>query len=390
MISGQLGQTIADIKMELLFDKNTAGYYIPYSYLPVGEGDIPTFRTDGRQIVVSQEFASRLTKAQIKGVFFHEIVHNVLGHPVFELDVAYPKLLKYAQEIAVNNIVLECGLELPTGDDAGIVVPKYKGWSTLAIYADLAKNPPPEDSMPQCGCCVPGLDSSIPEDQLGQKPTQSKVRQKLSEVEQQLKSHGVSGSLLTPVTELIRQLATPKLDWTEELRDAFIKSFDGEMLDYANPIKQYMYHDIFMPTYKDENIHNLFMAMDLSSSVTEEEIQKAQDILDDIRQLYSIENTVIITFNHDIMDRLEFGEFDEINFSDLDAGGGTCIDNVFEYIEQNGDSPFTLLIVSDMEDYIQTKSVPYPVIWLNTDERGEAFLGEKPNFGKLINVHEIV
>jgi predicted metal-dependent peptidase len=145
-----------------------------------------------------------------------------------------------------------------------------------------------------------------------------------------------------------------------------------------------------MPTYKDENIQNLFMAMDLSSSVSEEEIQKAQDILDDIRQLYSIENTVVITFNHEIIDRLEFAEYDDINFSDLDAGGGTCIDNVFEYIEQNGDSPFTLLLVSDMEDYIETKSVPYPVIWLNTDERGEAFLGEKPNFGKLINVHDLV
>jgi predicted metal-dependent peptidase len=390
-LSPSIAQDISNIKMEILFNREAAAFYMPFSSLPITESeDCPTLRTDGRQIQIGAEFFNRQEQAKKKGLYFHEIVHNALCHTSFEHEVQYPKLLKYAEEIAVNNIVLTCGFELPEGEDAGIVDRNYIGWSTLAIYNDLAKNPPPEEDLPQCGCAQKGIKSDIPEEKLQPVLTPSSARQKINEVEQNLKAIGADSSILEPISELVRQLANPKLDWTEELRDSFIKSFDGETLDMANPIKQLMHFGVYQPKYKDENIDNLFLALDLSSSVTDYELGKAQDIIDDIRQLYDIEQTTIITYNHNVIDRFDYGAHEDIDLMGLDSGGGTCTDSVFEYIEDHGDSPFTLLVISDMEDHIETEYVNYPVIWLNTSDYEPFTYGGKPNFGKFINVNELV
>ena len=421
MLSPELQKRLETTKMKMLFDKNVAGFYIPYSYLPVTEANIPTFRTDGRQILINPKFAATLTDTQFKGVFFHEILHNVLGH-LLEIDVKYPAIYKKACEYAVNNIVLACEYELTEG---AWINPDYEGWSTLAIYEDLVKQLPPDyqenpdesnnfspfappnpngnneepgegesGTGDQESCCkggcigkIPEGVSDIPEDELGTPPTQETVKNNLAQTEQILKSSGASPKITKTVTDILESFITPSMHWTEELIDSAIKCLSGEVPDLANPIKQYM-PDIYIPQYKSENIETLYTAFDFSSSVSPEELGMINRILNILREMYEIELNVVITFNTRVIKRFEFEAHEQIDIKQMKSGGGTRIDCVFEHLEERGETPNALLILSDMEDYIETEYVPYPVIWLNTSP--DEFWDEenRPKFGKHIHVRK--
>lgn len=391
MLSPKLEQTVQNIKMQILFNRDAAAFYVPYCYLPVTEStSIKRVTTDGRQITINPEFFETLDPDEAVGVFFHEITHNMLGHTAVDFpQVSDEEVMKQAKEIAVNNLVLDCGLRL--SKDYSEVDRKYSGMSTLQIYKDLhdekQQNPNQQNQPPGCGCCVPAPADGQGDPNLPDAPTQSGAAQKMAEAQQALKQAGNS-SLSEKIGELIKDLVKPEIDWAEELRDSFVKSFDGDVLDLSNPNKQCLAQGIYIPKYKDEAIESLCIALDLSCSLTDEELAKGQAVIDEVRQLYEIETTSIIAYNTRVTSHKTFQQYEEINIGDMEGRGGTRGDCVFEHLKEKSEVPFTLLMITDTEDRIETKSVdvPYPVIWLNTGG-GEPFSwGGPPDFGKIVSI----
>lgn len=391
MLQPKTEQILQKLKMQILFNREAAAFYVPYCYLPVNGTEDPNIKrmaTDGQQILVNEEFFQELDSEKAMGIFFHEITHNVLGHTAVDFPkVTDEEVLKTAKEIAVNNIVLDCGLNVI---DEATINRDYSGWSTIQIYHDLyqqKQNDPNSQPPPGCGCVQAPDPSNGNDPSLQNQQTQAGAAQKLTEAQQSLKAQG-SEELAEKIGKLIRDLVTPQIDWAEELTDAIEKGFDGSHIDLSNPIRQYLAQGIYIPKYKDDTIENLYIALDLSCSLTNEELAKAQRVIDEIRQVHDIESTSIITYNTRITDHQLYDQYDTISIEDMVGRGGTRGDCVFEYIEQHDEQPFTLLMITDTEDCIETpeEKVPYPVIWLNTSKE-EPFRGyPKPAFGKIITL----
>jgi len=388
VLSPEVDEKIKAARMKFVFDKKTAAFYMPFSYLPIYEDpNSPTLHTNGQAICVNPEFIIGLCVEDVMGCLFHEYIHNAIGHTAKEQPkVTHKNVMARAEEIAVNNIVLECGLQLP---DIGLVIDKtYRGWSTLAIYKDLVdKGKTNENTKPGCGCASHDFPPDIPRTDLPKLPDQNEILRKLSKIQGAL-AHAGSSILTRIIGDLVDEAATPSIDFADKLTDSIVKSFDGCIPDYSNPIPQYM-PDIYMPKLKSEIIENFYVAVDLSYSCSREELTKAQAVINAVRDTYEIETTVLITYNHEIIDRLNFSQYEPINICELEGDGGTRGDAVFEYIQENCETPHTLVVISDTEDYISTpaESVPYPVIWLNTSVN-PAFGGEhnEPTFGEIISI----
>jgi predicted metal-dependent peptidase len=264
----------------------------------------------------------------------------------------------------------------------------------LAIYKDLVDKL--EDgsldpgSIPDiCGCCIEAdsAEHDIPQKDLPEPMTTQKVVFQLGQIEQLLKGNNQFSSILEQIGKLTDSLARTKLDWVDELKDTFRKSFDGLLPNLTNPIAQYM-PDIYIPKLKDETVENIYILLDISGSLTHVELGKAQKVINDLREEFEIEKTIIITYNSDIVDRKEYEQYQSINISELPGGGGTKVDAVFRKIHQNCENPNAVLVITDTEDDVATPAelISYPVIWLNTSER-EPFSGcLKPKFGKIISI----
>lgn len=426
MQDAQILDTLKKRRMKMLFNREAAAFVIPYSYLPtIISSKVKTFATDGRQIFINPDFFQTLQdEDEIDFVYFHEHIHNALGHTAKDFpEVSQPHILKIAKEIAVNNIVLQCGFTRPATPNEGIVDQSYEGWSTLKIYKDLCDNAQKiemydvsgladdgdgegdgdsnnegngdDGDSPEkgCSCCISPEEAKdaggLPSHKLEDVPSMASVLRKMAETKELLKDIGNS-----PVAETVRGLlediAIPPIDWADTLKDAFIKSWDGSCVDLSNPIKQYMVQKIFMPNYKDDSIDALFVAIDLSISITTEELSKAQKVILEMRDLYEIEEIHLVTYNTKIIEHKIFEQYEDIGLGDLKGGGGTRGDCVFEMIKEKSLSPHAVLMISDTEDNIKTDpgDITYPVIWLNTNG-GEAFDSEyfnTPEFGIIVNI----
>ena len=97
--------------------------------------NIPTIRTDGKNIQYNPEFICQLTPSQKIFVYLHEICHIILGHHVRRLN-RDPQLWNIAGDYAVNLLLTES--TNVTAPSSCLIDTKYIGWSTEKIYESLA------------------------------------------------------------------------------------------------------------------------------------------------------------------------------------------------------------------------------------------------------------
>ena len=99
-------------------------------------GDVPTMATNGKLILYNCGFVESLTPAELEGVLAHEVMHCALAHHC-RRGSRDPRLWNEAADFAINPIVLNNGLALPSG---ALNDPGFAGLSAEEIYARLLQN----------------------------------------------------------------------------------------------------------------------------------------------------------------------------------------------------------------------------------------------------------
>src|SRR5579864_5753000 len=104
--------------------------------LKLVSGTVPTMATDGKHIVYSPDFVSSLQPSELEAVLAHEVLHCALAHHC-RRGSRDPRLWNEAADFAINPIVLNNGLALPSG---ALNDPGFAGLSAEEIYARLLQN----------------------------------------------------------------------------------------------------------------------------------------------------------------------------------------------------------------------------------------------------------
>jgi predicted metal-dependent peptidase len=102
-----------------------------------------------------------LTPAQMGGLWLHECLHRVLKH-MERQGTRDPKMYNRAGDLAINPSVIDMGLELPDGDNAGLFPEKF-GWKrglTADEYYDLLRKLAQEQAAKGSQKCDGGGDGS--------------------------------------------------------------------------------------------------------------------------------------------------------------------------------------------------------------------------------------
>lgn len=95
---------------------------------------VPTFATDGMDIMYNPAFADKLHKDELVFVYSHEILHIAMGHMGREKGRDHP-VWAIATDLAINPILKKDGVgKMP---DGALYEEKYAEWSAERIYADL-------------------------------------------------------------------------------------------------------------------------------------------------------------------------------------------------------------------------------------------------------------
>lgn len=341
-------QKIERANVALLSNPHTMAYA---GVIMVGKyevrSDCPTAMTDGLNVIYGDTFVHSLPEPEIRGLVMHETLHKTFQHTflwrrLFERDARMANVaIDFIVNLVVHDISVQSGgfVKLPPG---GCLDEKFRGWDAGQVFNYLMQN---ASQAPQGG-----LDEH---DWEGAKEYSASEVQKIAQDIDQAIRQGqmLAGKNRGNVSKVLGELTVPEENWREQMTD-FLTAFkdQGSISTWRKPSRRWLHQDIYMPSTIDEAMGKLLIGVDLSGSIGQEELNQFLSHVqlmcttlhpERVDLLYwDTEVTVHEVYFPDSMDKLA-------KSTRPVGGGGTNVECVPAYIEENKLTPDACVILTD-------------------------------------------
>lgn len=326
---------INQAKFDLMIEEGTTFFASLLSSLKLHiNRDRPTAATDGINLWMNPDFCHIQDDDQILGLMLHEVMHVAFEHCEFSLYEGYDRrLLNIAQDHHINLYITGLGYKIPNG---GHCNPKYTGWSSMQIYEDLVENPPPEDEDFEPDVFGPsdGTDASEHAEE---------VMANIMKAALQAEMADDAGSIPANVKRKIEEIRSPKLPW-ELVLLKYAEAYAKEDYSWTRPNKRYM-PDFYLPCMLSERISQITYGMDVSGSMSEDDISVGESELKYIRELLNPERTRYMTFDTEVHLNKIYEDWEDIDDAELEGGGGTDIIPLLDSVRE--ECPLFAIIFTD-------------------------------------------
>jgi predicted metal-dependent peptidase len=327
-----------------------------------------TAATDGRCFYYNSRFIKMLRPKEIEFLFGHEVLHCVYDHFGRRGD-RDPQLWNIANDFCVNADLKKHKVgELITSVPC-LYDPKYDGMSSEEVYDELFKNVKKININQLIDKMIDEhMDGEEGEGEEGEDGNQSskggdksgKGRPKLSDEEREKVRDEIkeammaaaqtcdAGNIPLGVKRLIQDLTEPKMNWRELLRmqiESTIKS------DYTwmKASRKGWHVDAIMPGMKTAETIDIAIAIDTSGSISSEQ---ARDFLSEIRGIMETFDNYrihLFTFDTEVYNPQQYNSdtLEDIEEYDIQGGGGTAFEAIFDYLKDAELEPKRLVVFTD-------------------------------------------
>ena len=340
MMDPNVKRKIDQVKFDMIEDESLVFFSSLLSLLKIViDPGMSTAWTDAIHIGLNPELVTRCSSDELLGVFMHELGHVIYDH--IPIAMENKEWINHKQ----HNIAGDHYINLDNAKRGYILPhwitpyqdPKYTGWSTMKIYADLEKNPP-ED--------VPngmGEDLRMPGGMTAEEHKE-RVISTIVKATIQAKMSGGAGSVPGFVQRFVDDVTCPKLPWWTILQN-LLASISREEYSMRKPNKRFL-PDLYLPTLYSESMGGMIQAFDVSGSITEDELNIATSEGRYAYETVKPESLRFITFDVEIHMNEVLTEGDAYpSGAVLEGGGGTCTELVLKYIRE--EDPKLAIIFTD-------------------------------------------
>jgi len=329
-----------------------------------------TAATDGRNFYYNSRFIMMLSgEKECEFLFGHEVLHCVYEHIGRRVDNDHQaQLSNVAADYCVNGDLVqhkvgEMITSVPCLHDT-----KYYGWNYERVYDDLYENAEKvdiqdlvdqlldehlenEDSTTSEG---PESDKDKKDDKTGKgKPKLSK--QELQDIKDELKEAMVSaakqtgaGNLPGGVKRIIEEITDPKMDWRELLRQQ-LESTQKSDYTFARPSRRGWHLDAILPGTDHEEMIDIAIAFDSSGSMGNKMLSDLKGEVKGITEEFNNYRIHMFSFDTEVHNPQDYtsDNLDDILEYEIEGGGGTEFDCMFNYLKENEISPKRLVVFTD-------------------------------------------
>ena len=325
----------------------------------------PTAATDGRNFYYNSRFVDMLKPKEIEFLFGHEVLHCVYDH-FGRRDDRDPQLFNIANDYCVNadlrkHRVGEFITSVPCLYDS-----KYQDMSSEGIYDILYENAEKID--------IGSLIDKLLDDHLdgegqdgagdkegeqgkkggsGRPSLSAEERQKIrDEIKEAVLSAAAAsdgaGNLPLGVKRIIEDMTAPKMNWRELLRmqlESTIKS------DYTwmRSSRKGWHMDAIMPGMKLDPMIDIAISIDASGSMLDKMLKDFLGEVAGIMEQFPNYRIHVLSFDTQVYNPQQFDSenLDNITGYEIQGGGGTDFDSVFEYFKANEIEPKRHIMFTD-------------------------------------------
>ena len=325
----------------------------------------PTAATDGRNFYYNSRFVDMLKPKEIEFLFGHEVLHCVYDHFGRRGD-RDPQLFNIANDYCVNadlkkHRVGEFITTVPCLYDV-----KYQDMSSEEIYDLLYENAEKIDISSLIDKLLDdhldgdGQDGSGDEEGENSKKN-GKGRPKLSaEERQQIKdeikeavlaaaaaSDG-AGNLPAGVKRIIEDMTAPKMNWRELLRMQLESTIKSDYTWMRNSRRGW-HMDAVMPGMKLDPMIDIAISIDASGSMLDSMLKDFLSEVAGIMEQFPNYRIHVLSFDTQVYNPQQFDSenLDDITGYEIQGGGGTDFDCVFNYFKENEIEPKRHIMFTD-------------------------------------------
>jgi len=367
---------LSQAKAKLLVDYPYFGTLAAKLELVVND-DIESFKSDGKKLEFREEYLSGLELSEVEFILANGAMHASLAHKS-RREKRSGWLWQMATDIAINDMLLENGLDMPYGAEYR---KRFSGMYAEEIYAQLKDDILRDDEDLEYE--ADNADDIEANEKERESKSSTQTQEELQEEilqEQLLAEEAVSlleselqcGDAPQSIERFFKIDSFGKVDWREEIRIALQKYFFD---DYTllPPSKKLLYTGIYLPSSISQTFR-LVIAIDSSGSVDEKLLNQFLTEVNFLMSLVSHYEIELLVCDDKIHSHKTFYSGDSLSV-DLQGGGGTDFRPVFSYIEENFDDVKLLLYFTDLEGFFPKEPTPYEVKWIS-DQSKEIPFGE--------------
>lgn len=321
----------------------------------------PTAATDGRNFYYNSRFIKLLKPKEIEFLFGHEVLHCVYDHFGRRGD-RDPQLFNIANDFCVNadlkkHRVGEFITSVPCLYDS-----KFEGKSSEEIYDYLYEN---AEKININDLIDKLLDDHLDGDADGNNSGEgdhkdgkgrprlsaeerAKIRDEIKEAMLAAAQASDAGNIPAGVKRMIQDLTDPKMNWRELLRmqlESTIKS------DYTwmKASRRGWHMDAVMPGMRNTDAIDIAVAIDMSGSISD---AQGKDFLSEVKGIMESFDSYrihLFTFDTQPYNPQDYNSdnLQDITDYDLQGGGGTDFDAIFQHLKENEIEPKRLVVFTD-------------------------------------------
>ena len=353
----EANQKIARSKTKLLIKHPFFGS-LALSLHFVQQPDGQTMATDGTKILWSEDFVNRCTEDEVTGVIAHEVMHVAMKHMLRRGERNHERW-NIAADYVINDILIDAGFTLP---ENGLFDDQYKGMTAEKVYEQL-----PEDQTgePEWGQVMDAKGKD------GKDPSPAEAKQMEAEIDQRVfmaaNAAKAAGKLPAAIEGMVNKMRRSKVDW----RDVFHRFVGGDQPDDYTfrrcNRKVYYTQGIYMPAIDKIGVGDVVVAVDTSGSVNQFELEQFVGELNAITEEHKPRSVTVITCDSRVQDVKHYCEGEVIDKISAKGRGGTRVQPVFDYIEDQGLPVDNMVYLTDMGIWDYPDDAPdYPVLWVST------------------------
>lgn len=322
-----------------------------------------TAATDGRNFYYNSRFIKMLRPKELEFLFGHEVLHVVYDHFGRRLERDH-QLWNVANDFAVNGDLVKHSIGEKITTVPCLYDHKYDGMSSEEIYDDLYENAEKITLETYIDRLLDDHLDGESEDGDGEgndpgegggkrpKPLSAEERQKLRDEikEAVLSAAQASGAGNVPagVKRIIQELTEPKMNWRELLRMQLESTIKSDFT-WMRASRKGWHVDAVLPGMKNDELIDIAVAIDASGSIDGKMLKDFLSEIQGIMDSFGSFKIHVFTFDTEVYNPKSYDSdnLDHMCDYEVEGGGGTDFDCIFDYLKKETIEPKRLVVFTD-------------------------------------------
>lgn len=331
--------------------------------------------TDGTSITIDTDKLSLLKDEEIKYLYAHVLLHIALKHPSRQ-KLRDAALWNRACDIVVNLILSKFKSigKAPLSEEA---IERFEKMIAEEVYERLKSEQNNEGEQKD----IEESEYSDAREEGDSEALDAILVQALSMARADA---AISDGLALEIGEIIK----PDIRFDDTFREYLSVSLFEKRESFARPNRRYIHEGLYMPGYiRPNEFLNLYIAVDSSMSVTEEEYRRFLGAASAVAESFSEYTITVIPFdskiNQNLILKINTSEpLCEDDFRIPKTDGGTDIECVFEYVEKDEHLESTAVLAVLTDGYFAlSRTPPLETVFLVSERKN---LSRFEDYGKTI------